>query len=95
MVPVDDGQLRRGRGATGKAPVHRGDHVIERHVERGYPLRDHAADRVQIDGVTLPRERFAADAQADVDEAVDGAGGGVFARQPLGIKQRQRPRLDR
>ncbi len=45
----------------------------------------------QVRGIAPPRDRLAADAEAQIDQIRDGSGGAMFAGNPLRIEQSERP----
>jgi hypothetical protein len=49
---------------------------------------------VHIDFVTVPCDRLAVDLQFEGGELVDGAGGSVFAGDPLGVEECERSGRD-
>ncbi len=90
VAPTEIYQLRRGRAVRAA-----GREIIQCHVERGGAGGHLDGEGVHVLGIAPPLDGLAGSAQLQPGQVGGGAGGGVLARQPFGVHQRELAGLDR
>ena len=95
LIPTDDRQLGSRRGGRTEPFSSWSREQFQADIERRYPLRNGNMERIHLNVITLPFDRFAAGAEFESGNIRNRSCGCVFARDPFRKHQCQRPRRHR